>query len=1084
MNTRIPQSPARYPESRSVPGSTTALRRIICSLTLLILCSTGFLTAQNCTPVPLVSWPIDTCAAFAHAYDYTELTPTYPNLGGCGQPSATHIYRTQGGHSCNPGPSSGDGFAFCVGGFTDTAYVANSPEAVRFQVTYPAGSNGRISGLTFQQTATNPTQYINSAPVNNNYPTLYGLRVLKSGVEIFRQIGQSTDTSWTLESFTFAASAGFSFNATTTSVTYEFELFAYAPVGNGYSASIWDLDDFTLSGCCQAPCNNATMGGTIGTNQSSCGPFDPAPLTSITPASGGSGAIEYLWLAGPQPSWGGSTVIPNQSGPTYDPPFTTTTTYYRRCARRAGCTTYIAESNWICIEVFTPPTVNCFSTDVTCNMTNNGTASAVASGGSGSYTYQWSNGATTAQTSGLSPGTYSVIVTDANGCADTCATFVGQQTPMIITLTGTDPVCAGGASGSATVNIAGGTPSYSYQWSNGQTTQTITGLTAGTYTVGVTDTNGCYATGYVQLNDPPALGITASGTDPTCNGGNDGSVTAQASGGTAPYSYLWSNGATTGSVFNLGAGTYTLVVTDANGCTAATAVSLNAPSAVAVNLTGTNISCNEGTDGTATAVASGGTAPYTYLWASGATGATRTGLPAGTYTVQATDANGCLAYATITLTEPTPVSATLTGTDISCNGGNDGTATAVGSGGTAPYSYNWNNGQMSATATGLNAGNYTVTVTDANGCTGGGSVTLGEPTALTLTTSSTDDSCALGTGTATATASGGTAPYGYSWSDGQTSATATGLNPGAYTVTVTDANGCTVNGITVIGTNIPTDTCDIDPGSFRTQTQGGWGASCNANNPGCYRDANFAGAFPTGLTIGCTNTLTLTNSLAVMNYLPCGGPPAVLTQSYTNPTCIGNVLVSQLIAATLSVQFDLYDPNFGSSAVNLIDLVVTTGPMAGLTVGDVLVEANSLVGGCGSTYSLGDVNATLTSINQNFIDGTQAGSALGCPDPCNFQSTPTAPRPRTIETEAWPNPFSDLSHIQFTFPEGGQTELVIYSLAGGKLIQSRDLGELPAGTHYYTWDGTNNAQRPVARGMYLVRVQAGDQVGMIKVIRQ
>ena len=168
-------------------------------------------------------------------------------------------------------------------------------------------------------------------------------------------------------------------------------------------------------------------------------------------------------------------------------------------------------------------------------------------------------------------------------------------------------------------------------------------------------------------------------------------------------------------------------------------------------------------------------------------------------------------------------------------------------------------------------------------------------------------------------------------------------------------------------------------GGFRTQTQGGWGAPARGNNPGTYLKNNFAGAFPNGLIVGRYNRITLTSAQAITNYLPAGGQPGVLTDSYTDPVNLKNNLAAQLVTLTLSVQFDLYDPNFSSSSVALRDLVIASGPFAGKTVTALLVEANNLLGGRTSTYTPAEISDALTSINENFDDGTKNGGFLSCP---------------------------------------------------------------------------------------------------------
>jgi gliding motility-associated-like protein len=250
-----------------------------------------------------------------------------------------------------------------------------------------------------------------------------------------------------------------------------------------------------------------------------------------------------------------------------------------------------------------------------------------------------------------------------------------------------------------------------------------------------------------------------------------------------------------------------VVVTDAYGCVASEGYTINEPATpLTVSIISqTNVLCFGQATGSATAEASGGTAPYSYSWDSDPvqTAALAENLAAGVYTVTVTDANGCTATSTVTITQP-PVGITvnITSTDVLCFGEANGTATAEASGGTAPYSYSWNTTpeQTAATATGLAAGSYTVTVTDADGCTATGTVMIVEPLALVLSASSTDASCPDVTdATIDLTISGGTSPYSVIWNDGSTSEDRTSVTNGTYTVVVTDANGCSANLTVVVG---------------------------------------------------------------------------------------------------------------------------------------------------------------------------------------------------------------------------------------------------------------------------------------------
>jgi len=353
--------------------------------------------------------------------------------------------------------------------------------------------------------------------------------------------------------------------------------------------------------------------------------------------------------------------------------------------------------------------------------------------------------------------------------------------------------CFGGNNGTATASASGGSAPYTYLWSNGQTSASLTGLAAGTYTVTVTDLKSCTKTSSTTITQPTVLVANTSSTDVSCFGGNNGTATASASGGTAPYTYLWSNGATTSTITGLPAAVYNVTVTDANDCTATATATVDQPDALSVAGSGTDVGCFGGTNGSATATPTGGTAQYTYLWSNGETTSAISGLTAAAYSVTVTDANDCTATATATVDQPTALSVSGSGTDVSCFGGTNGTATAMPTGGTAPYTYSWSNGETTSTITGLPAAVYNVTVTDANDCTSTEEIILTEPiTALNLEVNTVAESCIVGNdGSATVTANGGTGPYGYIWSNGQTTQSATALMAGNYAVTVTDDNMCT-----------------------------------------------------------------------------------------------------------------------------------------------------------------------------------------------------------------------------------------------------------------------------------------------------
>jgi len=292
--------------------------------------------------------------------------------------------------------------------------------------------------------------------------------------------------------------------------------------------------------------------------------------------------------------------------------------------------------------------------------------------------------------------------------------------------------CNGGSDGSATATAIGGTSSISYSWSNGASGANASGLSAGTYTVTATDGTTSSSVS-VTITEPLAVSVSVSGTN--ASGGNNGSATATGSGGTPGYSYNWSNGGSTATINNLGAGTYTVIASDSRGCTGVGSVTIIDTGGNPVNVSipsSTNVSCNGGSDGSATAAATGGNGSITYSWSNGASGATVSGLGAGTYTVTATDGTTS-SSASVTITEPTVLGGSINGTNPTA-ANNDGSATVSPTGGTPGYNYLWSNGGTSATINNLAAGTYGITVTDANNCVASGNITLELPSGCTYET--------------------------------------------------------------------------------------------------------------------------------------------------------------------------------------------------------------------------------------------------------------------------------------------------------------------------------------------------------------
>jgi hypothetical protein len=530
---------------------------------------------------------------------------------------------------------------------------------------------------------------------------------------------------------------------------------------------------------------------------------EPGPLSvSLTPtnlfcngvcngavsssASGGVAPYTYLWSNG-----------------------ATTANITGVCAGNYSVTVTDANGNTATASsTVTEPTIiditSSFGSNPLCFGACDGTLSATANGGTGALTYSWSGLGAGANQTGVCSGTYTLTVTDANGCSATNAVTLNNPTQLLVAPSVIDAHC-GLADGSASANATGGTGAISYSWNTTpvQTTATATNIAAGTYNVTATDANGCSATGTATVANLAGPVPTATvNSNATGAGICNGSATVTVAGGIAPYSFLWSNGATTATVNNLCAGNACVTVTDASGCSAQVCVTITQPLPLVVTLTPLNLTCNGTCIGQVSSTVTGGVAPYTYSWSNGSTNPNLTGLCAGNYSLTVIDANGNIATQAATVSEPTAiVVSSVTATPTLCNASCDGQVSASASGGTGALTYVWTGGLNGANQTGLCAGTYNLVVTDANACSATGSATVTSPAALAVTFTTVNSSCGNANGSATATVTGGTAPYTYNWNAGSITDTQSGVAAGTYSLTITDANGCTLTSNVTINDN-------------------------------------------------------------------------------------------------------------------------------------------------------------------------------------------------------------------------------------------------------------------------------------------
>ena len=532
-------------------------------------------------------------------------------------------------------------------------------------------------------------------------------------------------------------------------------------------------------------------------NNVNCYGGSDAAITVTT--TGGTGAYTYSWSNG-----GNTNTINGLSGGTY----TATVTDVNGCTNSLGFT-------------ITEPTADLSTviasvTAATCNGDNNGGINLTTAGGSLPYTYSWSKvgsssySSTVQNPTALTAGMYNVTVTDNNGCSSTNNATITQPDVLNISGNKTNITCYGTTTGAINITVTGGSGTYSYTWGDGILTEDRTALSVGTYSVTVTDNNACTATQSYTITQPAVISLSMTNTNLSCYGSADGNIALTVSGGSSPFTYAWSGPsgytASTKNISSLAAGTYSVTITDNNGCSASlTSSALTQPASYSITASVvSNVTCNKGTNGSASVISSGGTAPYTYTWSNGLNGSTQNSLTAGSYKVTAVDASGCSAKDSITITQPS-TSLTVYGNVVdtrSCAGTPSGKIDVIVENATGAVTYTWTGPTTignTKSPTNLAAGDYNLTITDATGCSTTLAKTVGTAAALTVSVSGNDQTCATKPdGSAYAVVAGGVAPYTYLWNTKDTTQSIKGIATNTYSVSVTDANACTSSGVVTL----------------------------------------------------------------------------------------------------------------------------------------------------------------------------------------------------------------------------------------------------------------------------------------------
>ena len=449
-------------------------------------------------------------------------------------------------------------------------------------------------------------------------------------------------------------------------------------------------------------------------------------------------------------------------------------------------------------------------------------AEVTVTGSSGPFTYEWYknvNGnqilAGTSNPLPITTGEYGVVVTDNAGCyvstlnnkQDSNALYVTVPVGFSYDIAKTEANCTDGTA--SVTNISAGSSPFTFQWSNGATTQNIQNLSAGNYQLTITDGDGCSAVEYeIYINQSIAIEVPATPSPAQCSN-NDGSAIAFGSGGTPPYTYKWSNGANTQSITNLSGGYYSVEATDANGCkgTGYAYIGINSPVFVSI-LSSKPSSCTAPT-GSAELSISGGTPPYSITWNTFPVqnGGVLTDVPPGNYSFTVMDNAGCLRTGNVVINPVSVINSNIKMKPANCLTPT-GSLESSPTGGIPPYAYQWSTGSNTNSIANLVSGYYLVTISDFVGCSIVKSTYVAKDSPLAVGFNSTDASCIFANdGSITANAYNGTPPYNYVWNNGQQTSVISGLKQGIYSVAVTDANGCEILKNVTLGYNPNEDNC-------------------------------------------------------------------------------------------------------------------------------------------------------------------------------------------------------------------------------------------------------------------------------------
>ncbi|HLP95305.1 MAG TPA: T9SS type A sorting domain-containing protein [Saprospiraceae bacterium] len=693
--------------------------------------------------------------------------------------------------------------------------------------------------------------------------------------------------------------------------------------------------------------------------------------------------------------------------------------------------------------------------------------------GQAPYDYEWSNGSGQPALINITVGTYTATITDALGCQYYAEAEVKDTSTITVDLDVTHPTCQNPFGGAIDLTVTGIFGPFEYQWSTGDTAQDLSGLGEGPHTVTITYAGGTCSDEYsVNLTSGLSFTLSTQVTHTTCTNQNDGAIDLTV-GGTfqAPLQYFWSTGAGTQDIQNLLPGTYSVTVQDASGCTASVSALVKLGYGLAVTANITNANCGVTCDGVLDITVTSGLPPYTYQWSSGEPNQDIFNKCSGTYTVTVADAAGCTITANFNIQQgASNLDLILTPTDASCNG-NDGAITLTVFGGQPAYSFNWSNGSIAQNIAGLVSGLYTVTVTEAFGCTNSASIFVGQTSAMTLSATTQDASCAGGCNGSVDLTVNGTGPFSYFWSDGYNQEDPPNLCSGVYTVTVSDGQGCTKTlSVTIQDNTTMVVTGVVTPVLCSGANTGAIDLSVTGGTPGYTFDWNQgSNTEDIGNLAAGTYTVTVTDQLncTITQIFQVPGSSAIQVNASVSPNiCFGTSqgwINLTTAGGNPGYVFDWVHIPGGNNPDDLNNLAagtytVTVTDASGCTQSATAVVsesqplqlsgvvANPLCSG-GAT---GSVNLTVTGGTVPYVYAWSVGLSgpvfSNAQDPANL----AADTYKVVVTDAGGCTASDV----YTLTDPAPLQFSIVSLANNCVEETLSGPALPGAT--YAWMGPNN----------------------------